>query len=145
MSVVVPDKDSKGNIVHKQGAFASKDNLHFRGQGLKHTIAGGDTYSFDYVIPHAQCEFNGVEILYAEGKDVVNLKILDTSTGTYSTIPDFILDQFGTAWNVSKEVCIKELDYNATLYQGMRIVVEYTNNHTAAVEIAVNLNIHKVG
>jgi len=142
--MIIPDKDSKGNVVHKNEAFASKDNLHFRGKGLKQSIAAnGGTYIFDHTVTF-ECKFNGLELLYALGDDTAELKILDDSNGTYSTVPNYTLDQFGYTWNVGKEYYKKELEYEAHLYPGMRIVVEYTNNYTSAVNIAVNFNIHKV-
>lgn len=142
--MIIPDKDSKGNVVHKNEAFASKDNLHFKGQGLKATITNATTHTFDHAVTY-ECKFNGVELLYALGADTCNLKILDDASGTYSTIPNYTLDQFGYNWNVTKDLCVKELDYDAHLYPGMRIVVEYTNNHTGPVTIGLNLNIHRVG
>ena len=122
-------------------AFANKGNHHFRGTGKKYICTGNATTSCEFEITYAHVKFNGVNILNGNAGDTCNLKVLDNAQGTFSTIPNYTLDQFGFDWNItsSKEL----LPYVADLHQTMRIVIEYTNNTGSETEIFVNYYIHE--
>lgn len=138
----IPTKDAAGNIVTLQSPFAAKGNTHFRGTGVKKTIASGATDNIDLVVPYAIVKYNGIEVLNGDYDDVLQLKIIDDASGTYSTVPNYVLDQFGIDWNMSKEFR-QQLPYDATLYTGMIIRVVYTNNTAASKTIYVNHYLHE--
>lgn len=122
-------------------AFASKGNHHFRGTGKKFICAANTTTSCVFEISYTHVKFNGVNILNGNSGDTCNLKVLDNAAGTFSTVPNYTLDQFGFDWNItdSKEL----LPYVADLYQTMKIVIEYTNNTDSETEIFINYYIHE--
>jgi hypothetical protein len=122
-------------------AFANKGNHHFRGTGKKFICAANTTTSCEFEISYTHVKFNGVNILNGNSGDTCNLKVLDNAAGTFSTVPNYTLDQFGFDWNItdSKEL----LPYVADLYQTMKIVIEYTNNTDSETEIFVNYYIHE--
>ena len=124
-------------------AFASKGDYHFRGSGKKFTCPANTTTSCEYPIEYGHVKFNGINLLSGNSGDTCNLKILDNSTGTFSSIPDYTLDQFGFDWNVMSSGTKEMLPYVADLYQTMRIVIEYTNNTDSELELMVNYYIHE--
>lgn len=127
----------------ENNAFASKGNYHFRGSGKKFTCLANATTSCEYVVEYGHVKFNGISILNGNNGDTCNLKVLDNSTGLFSSIPDSTLDQFGYDWNIMSSGTKEILPYVADLYQTMRIVIEYTNNTDSNLELMVNYYIHE--
>lgn len=127
----------------KNSAFADKASLFFRGKGLKQTIPANSTANIIYTLPYTKGKINGLEILYGNDGDTCNFKVLDTTTGSYTTVPNYLLNQFGYDWNI-KSVGTKEiLPYDADIFLGMQLVVSYTNNSDNDTEVAVNFYIHE--
>ena len=92
---------------------------------------------------HAKAKLNGIEILYGQAGDTCNLKVLDSTTGTYTTVPNYLLNQFGFDWNIVAGAQKELLPYDADILVDMQIVVEYTNNGNSDVEVGVNFYIHE--
>ena len=141
-AVNIPDRDSTGVEVKTSSTFASKENHFFRGHGSVFTAAANTTTNMEYALMHAKAKFNGAEIIGTNVGDKVNFKILDTATGTYSTIPNHLLNQFGFNWNMKNDSHKEILPYVSNLYMGMRILIEYTNAG-AAKTIGVNYYLHE--
>jgi len=141
--MIMPDRDSSGNIINRSHPFGAKADLNFRGTGISGTLAAGEEKQLDMAVAWPKVELTGVEIMGGSLGDNVQLKIVDTEEGTYSTIPNYVLNQFGYDWNLPGTLYIKELPYNATLYQGMKIAVVYKNNSTDATEVFINFDIHE--
>lgn len=125
-------------------AFASKilpdgKKLYKRYWGIQATIGIGEN-TIVYTIPYPQVKIIGVDILYAEALDTVSLFILDSTTGTYSTIPNYMLNQFGFNVNISKDFFRQESNYDADLFQDMQIKVIYTSQSAKTVGINFNLS-----
>jgi hypothetical protein len=143
-AVTVPEKDSSGKVITQLSAFAAKSNHTFKGQGISCTATLSASSNCDYVIPYAHVKFNGIEIINGQVGDKVNLKIIDTATGTYSTIPNYTLNQFGYDWYLKNQEASKEiLPYVSDLYNGMIIRVEYNNASSVSRTIYVNFYIHE--
>ena len=142
-SMVMPDEDATGAIVTKMDAFASKSNHTFSGHGVNCTAAPSTTSNCDFTIPYSHVKFNGIEIINGQIGDYTNLKIVDTATGTYSTVPNYTLNQFGYTWYLKAEPTKEILPYVSDLYQGMIIRVEYNNASAQARTIYVNFYIHQ--
>lgn len=127
----------------RQAPFADKQDLFFRGKGVKQTITANSTASIIYTVPFPKGKVNGVEILYGNDKDTCNFKVLDDTSGTYTTVPNYLLNQFGYNWNVKASGIKEILAYDATLLLGMQLVIEYTNNSNTDTEVGVNFYIHE--
>lgn len=141
--MIVLPKDKFGNIINLSSPFASKDDFHFRAHGIKHTVSASSVTNIEFTIPYQHVRFNGINILWGDNGDTANLKVIDTEQGTYSTIPNYTLDQFGFNWNIETNGTKEVMPYYADLYQGMRIVVEYSNSTEIEKEIAINLYLHE--
>jgi len=141
--MIVPDRDAQGNIVNHNHPFGAKADLNFRGAGVSATLTAGEEKTIELPVSWAKAELTGVEIMGGSLGDNVQLKILDTTTGSYSTIPNYMLNQFGYDWNLPGTFYRKELPYYATLYQGMRVAVVYKNNSADGTEVFINFDIHE--
>lgn len=129
-------------------AFARKT---FRGQKLfrrKHGFNGlipaNSTGSVLLVVPYAACKINQVEFVNAKEGDTVDLKVLDTATGTLSTIPNFMLNQFGFSTELPDGFYTDKSEYDADLIGGMQIEILYTNNSDTPHTIRGNITYHEV-
>lgn len=138
---IIPDKDTKGQIIQTVSPFASKGSLHYRGTGVSQSCAASTICDIDYTIPTGTYLLNGLEVLNGDYGDIVQLLVIDTSTGTYSTVPNATLDQFGINWNMRKDL-VKQLPYDAELHAGMIVRVKYSNNQASTKTIYVNLDLH---
>lgn len=92
------------------------------------------TIDFDWV------KINGIEFLNSETLEKASLSVYDTSTGTYSTIPDYKLNQFGFDVNLCHDFYRWGSEYDADLYRGMIIKIEYTSTSQKSVGVNYMLN-----
>ena len=122
---------------------ADKEQLFFRGHGMTQTITANSTESIIFTSPYAKAKLNGVEVLYGAKGDTCNFKVLDTTTGTYTTIPNYLLNKFGYDWVVKENELKELLPYDADIFQNMQLVVEYTNSTGSDTLIGVNFFIHE--
>ena len=125
--------------------FKSKEHHNFDGRGQSYTASASATTNMDFTVPnHATgYDFDGLTLIGTELGDTVTMKVLDDASGTYSGVPNYVLNQFATNWNTAKDKCSEMMPYPARLYSGMIIRIEYTN---ASVEktIGMNARLHKV-
>lgn len=101
-------------------------------------ITGANTILF--TIPYPWVKITGLEVMGGELLDKCDIMILDSTTGTYSTIPNYMLNQFGFAINVAKGLYEEQNAYDADLYQGMQIKLVYTSISDKTIGINFNLN-----
>ena len=134
--------------VNEQPAFAAKKvegkSLFTRVWGIKHPITGHatDPTELDFAIPYAQVKFNALEVIGGETGDQVNLSVLDTANGDYTTIPNYQLNQFGYTAAIAPGFYKRASNYDADLYLGMRIAIDYFS--TTSKDIYVNYILHEL-
>jgi hypothetical protein len=125
--------------------FAAKTvgtlKLYTRTHGQTFSLAQGSN-NCDFTIPYNQSKFNGVEIIGGEVGDKVTLQVLDTATGTISTVPNYLLNTFGTTVNVPAGFYSRESKYDADMILGLQIRLVY--NSISAKTIGVNYMIHEL-
>jgi len=138
-------KMSCNKVVNSTNPFASKmvgdKKLYERNHGKSFTLAEGDN-TLEFTIPYALCKITGIEVINGEAGDTIDMFIVDDSSGTYSTIPNYTLNQFGFKVNVAKDKYKKESKYDADLYTGMAIKIVY--NSVSIKNIGVNYNLHEL-
>ena len=120
--------------------FASKTTgtkkIFARTTGLQFALsAGSNTFSYTATLPWAK--ITGVEVIGAETLDYVDFKVRDSASGSYSGVPNYMLNQFGFAVNVPKDYYKREATFDADLYQGM--VLEFIYNSVSVKSIGINL------
>lgn len=117
--------------------------LYARVHGVSASVSGAPD-NIDFVIPYNTCKLTGIEILNGLIGDTVNLKVLDTPTGTISGVPNMVLNQFGYDVNVAKDFYSRESKYDADLIKDMKIRIEYDSIATLPANVYVNFIIHEV-
>jgi hypothetical protein len=129
--------------------FASKElpngkKLYRRKKGYQVALDANTTTVYEIIAPYSAQKINKVEILYCAVDGLTcDFKILDTSTGTYSTTPDYVLNQFGWSVNIAQGYYEDVSEYDADLYQGMRIQLTF-NNPGAEQSLGINIIFHEV-
>lgn len=119
----------------------SGGKLYARVQGVKFSlIVGANTCNFS--IPWPACKVTGIEIIGGELGDLIDLKVRDDSSGTYTTVPNYLLNQFGYTVAVSPTFYSRQSTYDADLFQNMVIEVGYTS--TSSKDVWINYILHEV-
>lgn len=143
---LLKDLQTKNVIIASNQPFASKTlsngkKLYKRESGIQQDLIAGLNWIY-FTIPFPWVKIIGVEILFGEAFDYTDLYILDTATGTYSTIPNYPLNQFGYAVNIAAGEYEENNPYDADLYQDMQVAFHYYSQ--SAKRIAINFNISEV-
>ena len=130
----------------QQEAFASKllqdgKKLYVRNVGIQQALSAGSN-TISYTIPFNWVKMVGAEIINGESLDTIDFKVYDNSSGTYSGVPNYMLNQFGYTVNVSKDFYQRVAPYDADVYIGM--VLQLTYNSVSAKTIGVNLLLNEV-
>jgi hypothetical protein len=115
--------------------------LFARVHGIQPELIEGSN-TIDFTIPYPWVKITGIMVYGGETLDKVDLSIYDTAAGTYSGVPNYKLNQFGFAANISKDNFEWTSPYDADLYQGMIIKVTYTS--ISAKSIGINFILNEV-
>ena len=116
--------------------------LFRRVHGVKKTLSG-DTV-LELVVPYDQCKINAMEILWAPECIQADLKVYDTPTGTISTFPNAMLNQFGFDAGVAKDFYVETSQYDADLIKDMKIEVTLKNPENSTKDVCVNFILHEL-
>ena len=85
---------------------------------------------------------DGIEVINGEIGDTMSLTVLDDEYGTVSTIPDYPLNQFGFDVNVAKDFYRWLSKYDADLFAGLQIKIDY--NSASAKTVYFNYSLHEL-
>ena len=131
---------NKYDTSQKQQAFSSNmletgETLYTRMHGVGGDVASNEQKTFYFDIPYAHCKLDVVEIVGCEDATV--------SMGI-SDINDNILNQYGFNVRIAKKHYIRDSKYDASLYQGMRLFIDFYNNADKAMFMGFNVVLHEV-
>lgn len=119
-------------------AFCSKTigskKLFARNTGFQSAVVAGANI-ISHTITYPWVKITGIEIIGCQSLDTVDMKVLDTSTGSYSTVPNYTLNQFGFTVNLPDGYYIRESPFDADLYQGMVVRLGYTSSSSKTLGI----------
>lgn len=125
--------------------FSSKEvsgkKLYTRTHGQSFAVTTGSN-TCDFRVPYPSVKFNALEIVGCEFGDNVSLQVLDTSTGTISTVPDYLLNQFGFTVGLPDNFYSRESQYDADLIYDMAIRIVYVSSSDKT--ITVNYVLHEL-
>lgn len=135
--------------INSQPAFAAKTlpdgkKLFRRKHGISSTILANSSGIISFTVPYNQAKINKAEIINCSNGDTVNLTVHDTTTGTYTTVPNYQLNQFGFNVQMPDGMYKDESQYDADLLLNMVVKIEYTNNTNSDKLIGVNITLHEV-
>lgn len=125
------------NLPFASKELANGDKIFRRNHGYQHLMTTGES-SFEVVVPF-KCKLQEAEVIWCPEQVSVDFKVLDTAAGNYSGVPNYMLDQFGWAVNVAKDMYKDRSEFEADLYTGMRIQVTVYNN--SGIEKTIGFNI----
>lgn len=126
-----------------QASFAAKTlgtkKLFARNTGQQYAVtAGANVLTYTATYPHVKVI--GVEVVGCEALDTGSMKVYDDASGTYSGVPNALLNQFGYTINLPKDFYRREAAFDADLYQNMVIKIEYNSvsNKTVGINFIMN-------
>jgi hypothetical protein len=127
-------------------AFSAKKlpdgkSIYTRATGVSYSLSVGTNDCY-FSIPFPAVKIDGIEIIGGEIGDKVDLWVLDTPTGTISTISNYPLNQFGFGVGIAKDFYRRESKYDADLIQDMQIWADYDS--VSAKDVTINYLIHEV-
>jgi len=132
----VGNKKVENNAPSFTSKVVGTKKLYARNTGHQFALnAGSNVFTITATLPWAKV--TGVEVLGGETLDFADFKVKDTAAGTYSGVPNYVLNQFGFSVNIAKDYYRREATFDADLYQGM--VLEFTYNSVSAKTIGINL------
>jgi hypothetical protein len=115
--------------------------LFKRVTGIKQSLSVG-LNTFTYTIPFPWVKITGLEIINSENLDSASFYVLDTATGTYSTISNYTLNRFAYDAYLCKDYYEHKSEFDADLYQNMQIKIDYTS--ISAKDIGINFILNEV-
>lgn len=117
-------------------------SLYRKVHGVKKTLSGDTT--FDLVIPYNFAKITGVEVVWAPAGLQCDMKVYDTPTGTISTIPNYMLNQYGFDVGLAKDFYEENSNYDADLIKDMKIECLIKNPNNLTDEVCINFILHEV-
>lgn len=115
--------------------------LFARNTGMQFAVTTGAN-TLTYTATYAWAKILGVECIGAETLDTVDMKVYDTAAGTYSGVPNYMLNQFAYSVNIPKDYYVRLSQFDADLYVGM--IIEFTYNSVSNKTIGFNLIMNEV-
>lgn len=100
--------------------------LYARNTGITASVTTGSN-QIDYTATYPHVKIVGVECINSEALDSVDMKVYDTPAGTYSGIPNQLLNQFAYSVMLPKDFYQRISQFDADLYQGMVLRFNYTS------------------
>ena len=124
--------------------YTTDGKLFRRKHGYKFTVDANELKQFEIIVPYAKCKIDSVEIIGCHKSDTSNFKILDDDLGTITTIPKQQINQYGFDVNMTDDFYKDQSRYEADLFAGLYIKIEYQENMGLQKEISVNIDFHEV-
>jgi hypothetical protein len=135
--------------------FASKTvsggKLFRRKHGFNsETILAGTTGIITLIVPYTAVKINELEFLNCSLGDKIELSVLDTPDGDITlkevgvALPNHILNKFGFGVYMPHGYYSDISNYDADLFLGMQIEIEYKNNSAEDKTILGNIIWHEV-
>jgi hypothetical protein len=115
--------------------------FYARNTGVQYALSSGSNL-LEYTIGYPWVKIIGIECIGAESLDTAEIKVYDNSSGTYSGVPNVLLNQFGYTLNMAKDFYRRESPFEADLYSGM--VLKFTYVSVSAKTIGVNFIMNEV-
>jgi len=120
--------------------FGTK-KLFARNTGKQFAVAAGSN-DLTYTATFAWVKFIGLELVGSEALDTGELRVYDDAAGTYSGVPNALLNQFGYTMNFPKDFYSRSSPFDADLYVGMVMKITYVS--ASAKTIGINYIMNEV-
>jgi hypothetical protein len=118
-----------------------KKNLFARNTGKQFGVTTGAN-DLSYTATFAWVKMIGLECIGAEIGDYAELRVYDSPAGTYSGVPNAMLNQFGYTLNLAKDYYVRTSPFDSDVYAGM--VLKVTYNSVSDKTIGINYLMNEV-
>jgi len=118
--------------------FGTK-KLFARNTGIQQDLTAGSN-TISYTINYPWVKIIGIEAIGTEALDTAELRVYDNASGTYSGVPNAILNQFGFTLNMAKDFYSRASQFDADLYQGMILKITYVSISDKRVGMNIIMN-----
>ena len=108
------------------------------------TVLAGQAENFDFSFPYSVGKVNSSEIIGCNAHDIADFFVLDDNVGTYTTVPNYTLNQYGFDVNLKEGFHEFYCEYPGTIYQNMILRVRYENKSDVDTKVSINLKIHEL-
>jgi hypothetical protein len=134
---------SNRNVSQLSTPFASKifgnKKLFARNTGIQAALTAGSN-EITYTCNYPWVKIVGLEAINGEALDKAELRVYDSSAGTYSGVPNALLNQFGFNLNIAPNYYIRTSSFDADLYLNMVLKITYisVSNKTVGINILMD-------
>ena len=97
-----------------------------RNTGRQFDVVSGST-DLNFTVEFPWVKITGIECIGAEKLDTADLRVYDTAAGTYSGVPNYMLNQFGFSLNMAPDFYERYAPFDADLYYGMVLKINYNS------------------
>jgi hypothetical protein len=105
-----------------------------RNTGAQYDLVSGSN-DISFTIGYPWVKVTGVECFGSETLDTCELRVYDSPAGTYSGVSGAFLNQFGYSLNLAKDYYHREAPYDADLYYGMVLKMNYVSRSDKKIGI----------
>lgn len=137
--------DSAGHTINRMAPFQTKEldgkKLFKRVHGMIVDCVVGDN-EFLFTVPYAAAKLNILEMIGGEVGDKANFYVLDTATGAVTTVPNYVLNQFGFNVAVGPGYYKQKSEYDADVFAGLQLKCIY--NSLSAKKVGVNFILNEL-
>jgi hypothetical protein len=113
--------------------------FYARNTGLQQDVTTGSN-DISFTISYPWVKIIGVECIGAELMDTAELRVYDNNLGTYSGVPNAMLNQFGYTLNMGKDYYARFSSFDADIYQGMVLKITYVSVSDKRVGMNIIMN-----
>lgn len=135
------------SAVQAQAPFGNKTiiingvtkKLFARFTGFQTTLTTGSN-EINHTVIYPWAKIIGIEVINCSALDTASLKIYDNDLGSYSGVPNLLLNQFSFDLNMPDGFYQRQAQFDADIYQGMVIKIDYTSVSDKTIGINILYN-----
>jgi hypothetical protein len=134
------------SVITSIPAFAAKvlpdgNKLFKRVVGIRSDLVAGDN-TIVWVNPYNWAKFMAAEVVGGEAGDYVDVYVLDSTSGSITSVPNYVLNQFAFTTNIAKDFYQHKSEFDADIYLGLQIKFVY--HSVSAKTIGINFILNEV-
>lgn len=113
--------------------------FYARNTGIQQDITTGSN-DINFTIGYPWVKIIGIECINCEALDTAELRVYDNALGSYSGVPNALLNQFGYSLNMAEGFYGRFSPFDADLYQGMLLKITYVSISDKRIAMNVIMN-----
>lgn len=118
-------------------------SLFARNTGIRATVNNGSN-TINYTATYTWTKMIGMQCIGAVAGDYASLQVYDNSSGTYSGVPNALLNQFGYTLNLAAGFYERSSPFDADVFVGMILKITYVSTSILPNNIGINILMNEV-